>query len=250
MSPFELPKSGTLVLFSDIHTGAEAHDAELFDESLRWCKDNDAAIYLNGDLLENSIASGKSPGEKLLEQATNPNEQVKEFVAKLKPFAKRGRIVGITRGNHEARSRREAMIDLCEIIADLLSIPYHRIGGYVRFAYGGHIYVGGIHHGRSAAKNIWLELDRMLSLYPSSDFVACGHNHALDARTVHFVGVGKDGAERADQRWQIRTGTYLRWAEYARELALPPSPIGSPIVRFGAKTRSVEVDVRTLRWLR
>ena len=249
MTPFQMPKSGLLVVLSDVHVGSSEHDADRFDETLRWCKENDAAIYLAGDLLENAIASGKSPGEKLLEQATNPNEQVREFVAKLKPFARKGRIAGSVRGNHEARSRREAMIDLCEIIAEMLEVPYHRIGGYVRFAFGGHVYVGGIHHGRSTAKNIWLELDRMLSLYPQADFVAAGHNHHLDARTVQHVGVAKTGAECVEQKWQVRTGTYLRWAEYARELTLPPSPVGSPVFRFGAKARSINVDVRTLRWL-
>lgn len=244
-----LGRTGKLVIFSDVHVGAEHHAEKQFSEALRWCKENDCSIFLNGDLIENSIVDGKAPGEKLLEQRLMPTAQVLEFVRLLKPFAKRGRVLGVTRGNHEARSRREAMIDLCEIIAAHLEVPYYRIGGYVRVKHGSHLYAGGIHHGHSAGKNIWLELDKMANLYPESDFVACGHNHALDARTVTSIGISGEGTERVNQRWQVRTGTYLGFSEYARELVLPPSAVGSPVVSFGSRVRTVDVDVRTLRWI-
>lgn len=244
-----LGRTGRLVIFSDVHVGAEHHAEKEFAEALRWCREYEASIFLNGDLIENSIVDGKAPGEKLLEQRLMPTAQVLEFVKLLKPFAKRGRVVGITRGNHEARSRREALIDLCEIIAAHLEVPYLRIGGYVRLKHGNHLYAGGIHHGRASGKNIWLELDRLCGLYPESDFVAAGHNHALDARTVVSLGMGRDGSERVIQRWQVRTGSYLGFSEYARELVLAPSVLGSPVLTFGAKERTVDVDVRTLRWV-
>lgn len=244
-----LGRTGKLVILSDVHVGAEHHAEREFAETLRWAKENDASLFLNGDLIDNSIATGKSPGEKLLEQAMMPTDQVLALVAMMRPFAKRGRILGVTRGNHEARSRREAMIDLCEIVAASLEVPYYRIGGYVRFKHGSHLYAGGIHHGHSGGKNIWLELDRLATLYPESDFVAAGHNHALDARTITALGIARNGTEVVTQRWQVRTGCYLGFSEYAREMVLAPSAIGSPVLSFGAKERGVDVDVRTLRWL-
>lgn len=244
-----LGRTGRLVIFSDVHVGAEHHAEKEFGEALRWAREHEADLFLNGDLIENSIVDGKAPGEKLLEQRLMPTAQVLEFVKLIKPFAKRGRVVGITRGNHEARSRREALIDLCEIIAAHLDVPYYRIGGYVRVKHGTQVYAGGIHHGRSSGKNIWAELDRLGALYPQSDFVAAGHNHALDARTVVSLGIGHDGAERVVQRWQVRTGSYLGFSDYARELILAPSALGSPVLTFGSRERKVDVDVRTLRWV-
>ena len=244
-----LGRTGILVIFSDIHIGADYYAEKHFIEALRWCAENEATIFLNGDLIENAIITGKAPGEMILEQMQAPTDQVLEFIRLMQPFAKKGKIAGITRGNHEARSRREALIDLCEIIASHLDVPYYRIGGYVRFKHGDYLYSGGIHHGASGGKNIWLELDRLATLYSEADFVACGHNHALDARTIHTLGVAADGTERMIQRWQIRTGTYLGFSEYVRALALCPSPVGSPILRFGRKQRELTVDVRTLRWL-
>ena len=61
----------------------------------------------------------------------------------------------------------------------------------------------------------------------------------------------KDGFEGVEPRWQIRTGTYLGYADYARELALAPSALGSPVITFSSgKQRSMDVCVKTLRWLR
>lgn len=248
---YQIPKSQKLVIFSDVHDGAEHHDTEAWKEALRWCKDSDAAIFLNGDLMNNASTNGKNAGEKLLEQISHPHQQVKSLVSALKPFAKRGRIVGITRGNHEAWSRRESMIDLCEIIAEMLEVPYLRLGGYIQFQSGPHLYTGGIQHGRSSSKNIWGELDRLMKdVYTEADFVAAGHNHALDARMISRLSI-KDGFEGVEPRWQIRTGTYLGYADYARELALAPSALGSPVITFSSgKQRSMDVCVKTLRWLR
>ena len=243
-------KSGLLVIMSDIHVGAQHHEERRFDEALAWCVEHDANIFLNGDLIENSIIVGKSPGEMLLDQAKYPTEQVIEFCQKLKPLARRGKIVGVTRGNHEARSRRESLLDLCELIAAHLNVPYYGIGGYVRFKHGQNVYLGGIHHGRSGAKNIWSELDKMSALYPAADFVACGHNHALDCRRVNSLHVDPTGTEGVKSQWQIRTGTYLGFSDYAREMVLPPSASGSPILSFSpTRDRSVHVNVSTLRWV-
>lgn len=245
----QLGKTGRLVIFSDIHVGADHHDERRFDLALQWCKENDAHIFLNGDLVENSIIVGKSPGEMLLDQRSTPTEQVKEFCRKLQPFARAGKVVGITRGNHEARSRREALLDLCELIAAHLRVPYMGIGGYVRLKYGDHLYVGGIQHGRSGAKNIWAELDKYAALYPQADFVAAGHNHALDARRVNSLVIDRRGQEKVQCLWQVRTGTYLGFSDYAREMALAPSAMGSPVLTFQPKAREMAVDVETLRWL-
>lgn len=245
----KLTSSRKLVIFSDVHIGAEAHAEREFDEALRWARDERAMVYLNGDIIENSQVEGKIPGEMLLEQSLHPTEQVKLAVDKFRYFSRRGRIVGVTRGNHEARSRRRAMIDLSEILAHTLDVPYLGIGGMVRLQAGRELYPLAIHHGKSGGKNIYTELDRMTGLYPLAELVALGHNHALDARRVQHIGISPEGVEEVRERWQVRTGSYLRYADYAREAVLTPSPLGSPVVSFAAKEHDIDVDVETLRWL-
>lgn len=238
----------TLVIISDVHVGAVEHAEREFDEALRWAKDNDALVLLNGDICDVSIASGKAPGEKLLGQNLWPTEQAKIACDKFRPFAKRGRIVGVTRGNHEARTRREALFDLCEFIAYTLEVPYLGIGGLLRFNSGGQLYTIAVQHGRSGAANPFFELDKMSRLYPTAELVALGHNHHLTARCVYGLGVTKEGAEGLQPVWQLRTGSFLRYADYVREMVLSPQRIGCPIIRFGDKKHEIVVDTQTLSW--
>lgn len=247
---YRLGRKQPLVILSDIHIGAEHFCARRFEETLRWCTDAGACLLLNGDLIENALWSGKAGGEMLLDQAVMPTDQVKLARDYFKPFARRGRIVGITRGNHDSRTRRTSLLDLCDVLAHGLDVPYFGLGGLVRFVTkGADTYTIALHHGRSGAANIWLELDRMLALYPAAELVALGHNHALDSRQVGHLQVGPDGAERTAIRWQVRTGSYLGFADYVREMLLRPSPVGSPIIRFSEAAHQIDVDTRTLSWL-
>ena len=247
--PFHtLTKSRALVVYSDVHIGAVEHAEKEFDEALRWGRENDALILLNGDICDVSIASGKAPGEKLLGQDKWPTEQAKIACDKFRPFAKRGRVVGITRGNHEARTRREALFDLCEFLAYTLEVPYLGVGGYLRFNAGSQSYIIAVQHGRSGAANPFHELDRMMRLYPLAELVALGHNHHLTARCAYGLGVAKDGTESLQSTWQVRTGSFLRYADYVREMVLSPQRIGCPIIRFGDKQHEIEVDTKTLSW--
>lgn len=238
----------TLVIISDVHVGAEEHAEREFDEALRWVKDEGALLLANGDLADNSIASGKAPGEKLLGQSLWPTEQAKIVTSKLKPFARKGKLIGLTRGNHEARTRREALFDLCEFIAYTLEVPYLGVGGLARFNAGSQSYTIAVQHGRSGAANPFHELDRMMRLYPLAELVALGHNHHLTARCAYGLGVAKDGTESLQSTWQVRTGSFLRYADYVREMVLSPQRIGCPIIRFGDKQHEIEVDTKTLSW--
>jgi len=247
-----LSRSGWVLFLSDVHIGANQHAEKEFDLALDWAREHEATLVLNGDIIENSVAgSDKDVGEKLLGQAFYPTEQYLVAKSKFAPFAKRGRIAGMTRGNHESRSRRLALIDLSEILALDLGVPYLGIGGLLRLctANGAHEYLIALHHGRSGARNIWFELDRLTALYPEACLVAAGHNHALAARKIAHITLG-NGRESFAERWQVRTGTFHRYADYVREMSLPPGRIGAPVALFSSArtTRSVHVDCERLSW--
>ena len=243
-----LNSSGELVIFSDVHIGALEFLEKQFLEALKYCKNNNAKIILNGDIAENAIASGDSPGEKLLGQAQYPTDQVKYAMAKFKPFAKNGDILGITRGNHEARTRRESMLDICDVLAEALNIPYWGIGGYVVLNHGINRYVGAVQHGKSAGSNTWLELEKLAKLYYDAEWGAMGHNHDFGHRVMTHFGVDSEGKEVPHHRHLIRTGTYLGYAEYVRNMCAPPGRVGSPILKFHKTEHKISVDVSTLSW--
>src|SRR5581483_3992695 len=246
---YELPKSGILIPTSDWHIGAEEHDEPHFDDMLRFAKEERAGMVLGGDHIENAVAAGKAPGEKLLGQSKWPTEQFKIFIDKMLPFAKRGQIIGIIRGNHDARTRREALVDLCEIAAHSLGVPYFGVGVIARVKHGSQVYTTAWQHGRAGARNYFMELDRMMHRYPTAEVVGLGHIHVLDARRVAHLEVDPEGRESVGMKHQVRTGCFLKLAEYAREALYAPPVIGAPVIRFGRKEHAIEVDTKTLSWI-
>lgn len=243
-----LGRNGEFVIISDQHAGAESYDEVHALETRSYIKDRKAKVVLNGDIIENSIVSGSAPGEKLIEQKLIPTEQMKYAVDMYKPLAKAGLILGVTRGNHEARSRREALVDLSDILAHSLGVPYMGHGGLLRIRHGSQVYTLGIHHGSGFSTNTWRELDRMMALYPQADVVAAGHDHNFCTREQTSIQLTEDGEEEIRVVHQVRTGTYLKYADYARGRMLTPTPTGSPILRFSNSKHQVIVDVNTLRW--
>jgi predicted phosphodiesterase len=245
----DLGKSRELVILSDVHVGAEAFDEEHFEETIRYINDKKAKVIGNGDLAENSIIEGKSAGEKLLEQKTFPTEQIKYIISKLRPIARRGDLVGIIRGNHESRTRREALLDICEIVSEALECNYLGVGGYLRFRAAKQSYIAAVQHGRSCSPNTWQELERMAKLYPLAEFVALGHDHQLTSRAVAYMSIDDNGKEIVKLRYQVRTGTYLKYADYARNMCLAPGEVGSPIISFSDNGHKIKVDTSTLSWI-
>ena len=242
---FQLPPCGELVVLSDVHLGAEECAQSRFEEALAYCKRKRSAILLLGDIVENALRM-----DMQAEQVLDPTGQIKLARDLLKPFVKREQIVGAVRGNHEARSMRAASLDLTDLLAHSLGIPYFGPGGIFRFKAGMNVYqVAGI-HGRSGARaNKYLDTERLMKVYPEADVWVAGHNHYLGAKPVYAARIGKNGSEELSERWRVRSGTYLKWdSDYAREAVYEPGVVGSPILRFGNEDRVVEVDTHTLRW--
>lgn len=243
-----LGKSGQLVIFSDVHIGADTFDEPHFLEAVEYCKRTKCKVFLNGDIVENAIVSGSAPGEKLLEQKLVPTEQIKYASDAFKPIAKAGNIIGMTRGNHEARSRREALVDLSDILAHSLGVPYLGLGGYVKLKHGAQEYTLALHHGSHGSVNTWRELDRLATLYTQADLVGAGHDHNFCTREITSIGLDENNDEYVRIVHQVRTGTYLKYADYARGGLYTPTPTGSPIINFSSTEKKIHVDVNTLRW--
>jgi predicted phosphodiesterase len=254
MEKRKLPKvhkaqSAYVVIFSDVHIGALEHNPELLESNVQWCLDNKATVILNGDIIENSIVSGDdSAGDKLLAQGESPTEQFKRAVEVFRPLAEKGQIIASTRGNHEARSRRKSLIDVSELVAFSLGVPYIGVGGLVRIEWQGKTWKFAVHHGRSGGRNPWLECAKIADLYPQCDLVALGHNHHLNSTNVGFIRVNDAGEEERGERVYVRTGSYLGYCDYVREMALTPERQGSPCIILPNKGEDsrLQVDLVTL----
>ena len=235
-----------MAILSDIHVGAVHFEEKFFIWVVDYLVKNKIPCILNGDLIENAIISGGAAGEKLLDQAYFPTEQIKYFIHMFKPLAKAGLLFFSTRGNHDARTRREALLDISDLMANWLEIPYYGIGGYVSVEVAGERFLGAVQHGKGGGANPYTELDKMVKVYPKAEFVALGHNHQLCTRKVHHFDVDDDGYEVKRTTHQIRTGSYLGYADYVRDMMAGPADCGSPIIEFDAKKHKISVDINTL----
>jgi predicted phosphodiesterase len=117
-----IPERRRLQVFqiSDIHLGAKTHLRKPFEEMINKIrKTRFTAVILHGDLLEAN--SKTSVGEGVYEQTLTPDEQLEKLVDVLKPI--RGKILGISRGNHEIRASKNEGIDLINILCRQLDVP-------------------------------------------------------------------------------------------------------------------------------
>jgi hypothetical protein len=239
-------KTPYVVIFSDVHIGAVEHTPELLAENVEWCREHNATVILNGDIVENAILAGDdAAGDKLLGQAFSPTDQLKKALEVFAPI--KSQIIASTRGNHEARTRRKSLLDISELISFILEVPYLGIGGMIPIEYRGRVWIFTVHHGKSGGSNPWGECEKLLGVYPQSDLIALGHNHHLSTTTKGFLHLDQSGKEVRGERVFLRTGSYLGFADYVREMGLSPERQGSPLIILPDNPKGrLEVDLFTL----
>jgi predicted MPP superfamily phosphohydrolase len=235
-----------IVILGDVHLGQKACAKERFLKTIDFiAKDKNVFVILGGDLVEMVTRSQK--GNMLLEQVISPTQQLIQIEDILKPLAKKGKILGIVKDNHLARLEKDALVDMNEKMAYDLGVQYWGVGGIVILNVQGRKYKLAIQHGKDSAINEFTALNKMMRNYPDCDIYVLGHDHKLSARKIVTLHAHEDGTECGREHYQIRSGSYLKMADYARECLYEPSVIGSPIISFKEDGR-VKVDIETLSW--
>lgn len=187
-----------------------------------------------GDLIE--LATKHSVGAGWSEQEFNGQTQHEQMVEMLRPLAKKKLIIGSLRGNHEIRAYNEAGVDIAKALCRELDIPYLGDAGWSMFDVGKEHYHVRMLHGRSGSKfdgTALLSLERLAAPF-HADMVAMGHAHKCIHSSVLMQIVLK-GSVREHKKHLLITGHYLKYSGgYGETLGLPPSKLGSPIVKFMA----------------
>ena len=103
---------------SDIHLGSPQFSERAFTQFLDQVEgDPDFYLVLNGDYIENITRS--SIGE-LWEQRMTPSEQIREVAARL--MRVKDRILCVTEGNHELRSRKETSFEPARMLMEKMGL--------------------------------------------------------------------------------------------------------------------------------
>ena len=119
------PKAQTLDIYpiADVHLGAIEHCEAEWEQFLKTVEKNNAYLILAGDLLNNNTRGVKFANP--FDEAMRPMEAKIRMVEYLEPI--KDRILCLTSGNHEARTKRDSDQDLTYDIACKLCIEeYYR----------------------------------------------------------------------------------------------------------------------------
>ena len=104
----------------DVHFGSHAHKYEKFLQYVRWVKETpNVYVILGGDIMENAIDDGRG---MTYDQDHNPQSQLTILTEILSPIAHR--ILVSVPGNHEQRTEKKTGIDVAQVLAERLKVPY------------------------------------------------------------------------------------------------------------------------------
>lgn len=239
---------------SDVHIGAERHDAKRLRDRLNEIKQagEHHRVLLMGDLADTATPISKhyQPGAK------TPQEELDSLVATFKPIA--DRVDLIIPGNHEERLLKVGL-DLTAQFAALIGRPdaYRPLPTLLRYLFRkdvrddrtqsyrakAEIYV---HHGYGGGRNAGGKLDKVKALAlqkPDAHVYLMGHVHT-HATDMDEVPIGWPPKRR--RRLYVITGTYQDSEAYAIKQNFPPGAVNSPrlYLDFDTATDDVIASVR------
>lgn len=236
----------TIVPYSDIHWGSPHCNKDLWFDNLQWSWENkDSYLLLLGDLLE--CATRTSVGGGVYEQNKHAGQQYSEMVEILKPFAKEKRIIGITNGNHEDRISDMTGVDITQLLANELDIPYFKYGGNFRFKVGQNNYHAYFTHGMSGSRLPYTKIKACLNIsaFQRMDLYGIGHVHDLQHHTQEYQYIdNRSDSLKSGNSHFIICGHYLNWKNsYAQKASMIPSKQGTPKIELGGLEKEINIKL-------
>ena len=231
-----------VVFWGDVHIGHPTCLEEQARAKLDYCLKTETPLVVMGDIIECGLTG--SVGDSVYMQRLNPQQQMDTAIEWLEPLAKKGLILGLHAGNHEARITKATSIDVSKLMARQLGVPYLGSACWHLFYVGKERYTLYTLHGASGSRFIHTKLKAVTDIahyFPTADIVAMGHVHdlasvAIERQTVYGTGI----VHR--KQYCLLTGHYLGYKEsYAEAKGMPPSKVGSPEVKFYENERDVHI---------
>jgi hypothetical protein len=196
-----------------------------------------------GDELEAEIPSRS--GGWGYEQKMMLDEQLETFYKLVKPLKDKKKILTKVSSTHTGWSKKLIGHDIDKEIAEQVGAHYLGIGSYWEIDAKDNKYQIYQQHGASSSKYPQFEISKAMDVYPTADIYLMGHTHQLDCHPyTRRVAFGDKEFERT--QWGIRTGSFVRDKDWAREILLPKPNIGAPIISLDSKKRNIKVSLDSL----
>ena len=235
----DAPADFDLFLTSDWHCGSNVCHYDGLKAMIRRAVETpNARMIISGDQMEMTPPGHHDGGR---ESTCYPDQQIIRTAEALKPIA--SRIDLILAGNHgRSRFLQQSQIDPDLILSYTLGVKYSRAPVVTQYRTPKGTVRIGSGHGKSGAKNSVLEVEKLAAIFPGCDLYHLGHDHNLFAQQEGGMVYDEDGVEHWSGTWYCRTGSFLRYAEYARFSFYRPKPCGYLIAKIrGGKVADVEV---------
>jgi len=235
---YDAPDDFDLYLTSDWHCGAEVCDYAGLRAMIKdVAKNPNARMIIGGDQME-MTPPGYHDGGRTSD--SDLDHQIIRTANALKPIA--DKIDLIYAGNHGGkRIIPKVGIDPDLMLSGMLDVAYSTVPTVVQYKTpSGTVKICG-GHGNSGAKNTLLEVQRLANVYPNCHLYHLGHTHDLYAKLAGAMEYDENGEEHWAGIWLCRTGSFMRYAEYARYAMYAPMPTGYLIAKIrGGSVKSVE----------
>lgn len=223
-----------LIFWGDVHWGHPGCNVRRAQSMLDYCLENKVYILGMGDYIEAGLR--ESVGDSVYIQEFNPDKQAEQMVGLLMPLAKAGLLIGMLRGNHEARISKETSVDITKWMARVLDVPYLGAACWNLLYVGSQSYTLYALHGSTGSRFIHTKLKAVTDISHNfdADIIAMGHVHELadDWLIVQQVSrTRKVVAER--KKILLLTGHYLNYDDsYAQEKGYGVGKQGSPKLKL------------------
>lgn len=196
-------------LATDIHYGSQNTNYDLLQEHLQILEDTPNTYMIeNGDGVDNFNALFFQAG--MMENPLKPQLQTLAFLDKIKALDKKGKLAGMTFGNHN-EFMEDSGYEWDQTFLRDIKAPIFPSGGLLHLKVGKQTYDIAMTHrywgysklNPTNAPKRYLEHE-----YPEADIVFLGHFH--QSEILHFDRAGKD-------RIAVLGGTYKQKDEWARK---------------------------------
>ena len=239
-----------LHLFSDEHIcDTHADLQKLKDRINKVATTPNAYCILNGDIIDNATKS--SIGD-IYEQTENPMEQLQradELFGQIK-----GKILGVTTGNHEERTYRKEGVDMSRLLARQLGVEdrYSPTSLIIYVSFGRtnkkpdkthkrkQVYAIYSNHGGGGGRKEGGKAIRLADLAAIVDADVYIHGH------THLPMIMKQGYYRSNyvnksvnyaEKLFVNTAANLKYGGYGERMAFKPSSSTQPVIILSGKTK-------------
>jgi len=239
-----------LIPIGDAHIGDTRFHEKKFVELRDWIiKQPNAYAVLLGDIINAATKNSKSD---IYAECMNPAQAMNHAIELLKPI--KDRLIASTIGNHEERIWRESGIDVAEIMARELGVPYDKDGvllnvkfdPYPELRRGKVNYTVYMNHGHGGGgtKSAKINAVSKLANIVLADAYISGHVHfATTFKDSVYVPDTRTGKIDKMTRTYISSGSFLDYGGYAEKMGMAPAKLGAPRCRFDGRRKDLHVSI-------